>query len=108
MAHISRSIDVAEPVGTVSERWNDFERTPGHTMRGVVPRIRWRAEVLTFEPKGDSTRVTLRIDYDPAGGDAGLSRAVEDTLKGFKSFIESASAGVAAWTLAPAGAGWKS
>lgn len=109
MANISRSIDVQEPVDAVNERWAEFEKLPRCTLAGTEARVRWRAEVLTFEPRGDSTRVTVRIDYDPAGGDAGLSRSIEDTLQAFKTFAESRAAGAAAWpSLAPAGAGWKS
>jgi hypothetical protein len=53
----------------------------------VEARVRWRAEVLTFEPSGDGTRVTLRVDYDASAGDAGLSRALERALEAFRAFL---------------------
>ncbi len=87
MARISRTIEVAEPVDVVSERWAEFERTPRHGIDAAVSRVRWRAEVLTLEPAGDATRLTLRIDYDEASGDVGLARSVERALEGFRSFL---------------------
>lgn len=108
MANISRSIDVAGHVDTLTERWEEFERTPRRAGGGAAARVRWRAEVLTFEPRGDRTRVTLRIDYDPAGGDAGLAQGIEDALQAFQSFVAARSAGPAAWPgLDPALAGAK-
>ena len=75
-------------------------------------RIAWRSAtgaenngIVTFHPQGDgSTRVTVRIEYDPEGlvenvGDAlGLvSRRIEGDLKRFKEFIESRGSATGAW-----------
>jgi uncharacterized membrane protein len=109
LARISRSIEVDEPVGTITEQWNEFERTPRYVARGAVSRVRWRAEVLTFEPTGDGTRVTLRIDYEPSAGDAALSRSVELALEAFRHFLAERSAGGASWRAGPAEPdGWRS
>lgn len=88
MAHITRSIDVDAPVDTIHQQWLRFEKLPRCAAHSMVVNVRWRAEVLTFEPIPAGTRVTLRIDYDPAGGDAGLSRRVEGVLQSFASFFE--------------------
>jgi len=95
VAHITRSIELAEPVGVISERWTEFERTPRYAVGEAQARVRWRAEVLTFEPVGDGTRMTLRIDYEPSAGDSGLSRSVEGALESFRSFLAERIA--AAW-----------
>jgi hypothetical protein len=87
VARIQRTIEVAEPVDVVSERWAEFERTPRHGIDAAVSRVRWRAEVLTFEPAGDGTRLTLRIDYDEAGEGAALARSVERALEAFRVFL---------------------
>jgi hypothetical protein len=108
VAHIARTIELPEPVAVVSERWTEFERTPRYAIHEEEARVRWRAEVLTFEPAGDGTRVTLRIDYDPSAGAAGLSRGVELTLEGFRSFL-SERLGTAAWHgVSPPPGGWRS
>lgn len=96
MANISRSIEVPGHVDTVTERWAEFERMPRRT-GGSTLVVRWRAEVLTFEPRGDRTQVTLRISYDPAGGDAGLAKGIEDALRAFQAFVASRGAGGAGW-----------
>ena len=107
MAHITRTIELAEPVGVVSERWNDFERTQRCDVEQAKARVRWRAEVLTFEPTGDGTRVTLRVDYEPGAGDAGgLSRSIERALEGFRSFLAEQFS-PAAWQAVAEPAGWK-
>jgi hypothetical protein len=106
VAHITKTIELAQPVGVVSERWNEFERTQRCDVEQVKARIRWRAEVLTFEPRGDGTRVTLRVDYDPAAGDAGLSRSIERALEAFRSFLTEQFS-PAAWHSVAAPAGWK-
>ncbi len=45
-------------------RWTEFERSPRYAVGQAVARVRWRAEVLTLEPRGDGTRLTLRIDHE--------------------------------------------
>lgn len=105
MAHISRSIDVPGHVDAITERWAEFERLPRRGGASAAARVRWRAEVLTFEPRDDRTRVTLRISYDPAGGDAGLAQGIEEALQAFESFVASHGTGAALWPgLAVAGA----
>ncbi len=103
MARISRSIEVDEPVDTITARWSEFERTPRDLTGGAVSRIRWRSEVLTFEPTGGGTRVTLRIDYEPSPGDSLLPRAVEAALEAFLMFLTERNAGGVSWRVAPAG-----
>ncbi len=101
MAHITRSIELAEAVGAIAEQWTIFEGTPRYLVGEAVARVRWRAEVLTFEPNDTGTRVTLRIDYDPSDGDAGLSLRVQDALEDFRSFLAERSAGAGAWAGRP-------
>jgi uncharacterized membrane protein len=75
-------------------------------------RIAWYSEgerkqsgIVFFEPVGEnSTRVTLRIDYEPEGvmeetGDklGFVSRRVEGDLQRFKDFIESRGRETGAW-----------
>jgi uncharacterized membrane protein len=74
-------------------------------------RISWRntsgpynAGLVTFQPDGGGTRVTLRIDYEPQGliekiGDAlgFVSRRVEGDLERFKRFIEQRDDSTGAW-----------
>jgi hypothetical protein len=89
LAHVSRSIDVEEPVGSVYEKWTRFDET-APALAEDRARVHWRAEVLSFEPRGSSTCVTLRIEYDPVRNDPGLSRSVERTLEDFRSYLERA------------------
>ncbi len=108
MAHITRSIELAQPVAVISEGWAEFERTPRYGVDTTAARVRWRAEVLTFEPIGDGTRVTLRIDYDPAGGDGGLPRKIEAALEAFRVYLAE-RLGAAGWrALADPVGGWTS
>jgi uncharacterized membrane protein len=75
-------------------------------------RIVWHSEggamqngMVSFTPVGEyTTRVTLRIDYEPEGlveevGDklGFVSRRVEGDLKRFKEFIEARGAETGAW-----------
>jgi uncharacterized membrane protein len=74
-------------------------------------RIAWRntsgpynAGLATFQPAGDGTRVTLRLDYEPTGfleklGDAlgFVSRRVEGDLERFKRFVEERGAPTGGW-----------
>lgn len=107
MAHITRSIELPEPVAVVSEWWTEFERSPRCAVGAMEARVRWRREVLTLEPRGEGTRLTLRIDYEPAMTDPALAPGVEGVLDGFRSFVIERSAG--AWpALAPVPGGWRS
>lgn len=84
------------------------------TITDQVPdkRIAWYSEgerkqsgIVLFEPVNENTtRVTLRIDYEPEGiveesGDklGFVSRRVEGDLKRFKEFIESRGRETGAW-----------
>jgi uncharacterized membrane protein len=74
-------------------------------------RIAWRntsgpynAGLVSFQPDGGRTQVTLRIDYEPQGlvekiGDAlgFVSRRVEGDLQRFKKFIEERGESTGAW-----------
>lgn len=91
MAHIARSIEVDEPVQAIYEQWMRFEELPRCAVHSLEAQVRWRAEVLTFEPRGSCTRVTLRIDYDPDRSDPALPARVERTLEGFRAFVAQAS-----------------
>jgi uncharacterized membrane protein len=93
VAHVARSIEVEEPVQALYEQWMRFEELPRCAEHSLDAHVRWRAEVLTFEPKGSCTRVTLRIEYDPSRPDPALPARVERTLEGFRAFVaESAAA----------------
>jgi len=104
VARVTKSIEVDEPVDTIHELWLQFEDATRSAVHALEANIRWRGEVLTFEPKGSRTRVTLRIDYDPVEGDP-LSHHVERTLESFRLFVEARSAGAAAWPAVVAGEG---
>ena len=103
MAHITRSIEIPEPVGVISEQWTAFERSPAYAVDQAESRVRWRAEVLTFEPLGDTTRVTLRIDYDPTARDAWLPEVIEGTLEDFQAFLAKRTGRQAAQPAVPGG-----
>lgn len=102
MERVTRSIELAESAGTIAEQWWAFERTPRYLLGVALARLRWRAEVLTFEPIGAGTRVTLRIDYEPSGGDAGLSARIDSALEDFRVFLAECRAGAGAWAGLPA------
>jgi uncharacterized membrane protein len=87
VAHIARSIEVDEPVQAIYEQWMRFEELPRCAAHSLEGPVRWRAEVLTFEPRGGGTRVTLRVDYDPSRPDPALPARVERTLEGFRAFV---------------------
>ena len=92
MAHVARSIEVEEPVQAIYERWMRFEELPRCAGHALEAHVRWRAEVLTFEPRGRGTRVTLRVDFDPDRPDPALPARVERTLEGFRAFVAGAPA----------------
>jgi hypothetical protein len=88
VTHIARSIEVDAPVDTIHQEWLRFEDLPRCAAHSLVANVRWRAEVLTLEPTRAGTRITLKIEYDPSGGDAGLPCRLETVLQSFKSFFE--------------------
>ena len=88
MAHITRSIELDAPVDTIHEQWLRFEALPRCAVHSMVANVRWRAEVLTFEPKGNGTRITLKIEYDPTADDEVLSRRLDGVLQSFTAFFE--------------------
>lgn len=109
MAHIEKSIEIRKPVSTVYQEWTEFEEFP-RFLEGLksvgsgATHLRWRAEVLTFAPKGTGTRVTLRIDYDAIGPEVGevlglVSRRLQRDLESFKTSVEDGSAARGAWNL---------
>jgi hypothetical protein len=107
LAHITRSIELPEPVAVVSECWTEFERSSRCAVGVMEARVRWRREVLTLEPRGDGTRLTLRIDYEPALADPALAPGLEGVLEGFRSFVIERITG--GWpAVAPAPGGWRS
>ena len=108
MAYIEKSIEIEKPVGAVYEDWTHFEDFPRvleglKEMQGLADtRLRWRAEVLTFAPRGAGTRVTLRIDYDANGSgiDDALRAAsgrLQRDLELFRTFVEERGEGRGAW-----------
>lgn len=88
MAQIARSIEVAAPVDAVHEEWLHFEERPRCAAHTLTAKVKWRAEVLTLEPTRTGTRITLKIEYDAAGGDPGLSGRLDAALQSFTSFFE--------------------
>src|SRR5512138_2969938 len=87
VAHIARSIDVDAPPDTVHREWLRFEDVPSCPAHALVTNVRWRAEVLTLEPTPRGTRITLKVEYDPAEGDAGLPGRLDTVLRSFRSFF---------------------
>jgi uncharacterized membrane protein len=74
-------------------------------------RIAWRstsgapnAGIVSFQPRGDATRVALRLEAEPqdpvdqAGDSLGLrDRQVKEDLKRFKEFVEQRGVPTGAW-----------
>ena len=88
MAHVSRSIEVDAPVDTVHQQWLRYEAAPGSPAASICAQVRWRAEVLTLEPLGDRTRITLKIEFEPGGAAASLPARMDAALKGFAAARE--------------------
>lgn len=86
MAHVTRAIELEGPPDAVHEQWQRFEALPRSRARSMTAGVRWRAEVLTFEPLGERTRVKLSVEYDAAAGDEALPRRVEAILEAFTAF----------------------
>lgn len=107
MAHIEKFVEIGKPVAAVYQQWAECEDYPrfleGLKEIGLAEaQLRWRAEILTFAPKGTGTRVTLRIDYDAIG--AGVERALQFVARRlqrdldlFQRLAEEADADRASW-----------
>lgn len=89
MMRIAQSIEVTEPVSVAYEQWMRFEQVPVPAVDEIEAHLRWRSEVLTFEPRGEGTRVTLRIDYEPSESDGELTARLRGALEDFRAFLES-------------------
>ncbi len=96
MAQVARAVEVSAPVETIERQWERFESLPRCPAHGVVANVKWRAEVLTFEPIATGTRITLKIEYAPGGGEAALPRRVDAALQAFLSFLGLARADASA------------
>jgi uncharacterized membrane protein len=107
VAHIEKSIEVRKPVGAVYQDWTEFEEFPrfleGLKEVGLAgTQLHWRAEVLTFAPKGSGTRLTVRIDYDAIGAEIGdvlglVSRRLQRDLEAFKTSVEGGKVAHGPW-----------
>ena len=88
MAQVKRSIEVGAPAERVHEEWLRFEDLPRCPAHALAVNVRWRAEVLSFQPISSGTRITLKLEFDPGGADEGLPRRLEAVLKSFTAFFE--------------------
>jgi hypothetical protein len=88
MAQVIRSIEVDAPVDAVHAEWLRFEELPRCAAHTLTAGLRWRAEVVTFEPIGPRTRVKLRVEYEPTGAEATLPLRMETVLQAFAYFRE--------------------
>jgi hypothetical protein len=87
MAHIKRWIELDGRADDIHEQWLRFEalpRCPAHALK-LPPR--WRAEVLTFHPVGERTRVEMKIEFEPTGAEAALPRSLDAVLQSFLAFL---------------------
>ncbi len=88
MAQVTRAVEVNAPVETIQRQWECFESLPRCAAHCVVANVKWRAEVLTFEPIKAGTRITLKIEYEPGGCEAALPRRIDAALQSFVSFFQ--------------------
>jgi hypothetical protein len=88
MAQVIRSIEVDGPVDAVHAEWLRFEEVPRCAAHTLTAGVRWRAEVLTFEPLGSRTRVKLRVEYEPTDEEQALPLRMEAVLQAFAYFRE--------------------
>ncbi len=88
MAKIARAVEVNAPVDAIQRQWERFEDLPRCDAHSLVANVRWRAEVLTFEPIETGTRISLKIEYEPGGYDAALPSRLESVLRSFVTFLE--------------------
>lgn len=77
------------PVETIERRWERWEALPCSAVHAVVANVKWRAEVLTFEPIASGTRIKLKIEYEPGGCEAALPGRIDAALEGFVAFLAS-------------------
>ncbi len=89
MAHITKTVDVDAHVDSVHQQWLRFEAMPASGYSRIVSGVRWRAEVLTFQPLPEGTRVILKIEFDPATADPELAERMERVLHRFAGFVGS-------------------
>jgi hypothetical protein len=88
VAHVQRSIEVDAPVETIEQEWQRFEDLPRCAAHSLHVNVRWRAEVLTIEPTPSGARITLKIEFEPSGGEGALPCRLEATLRSFATFLE--------------------
>ncbi len=88
MAQIARAVEVDVPVAVIEEQWQRFEGLPRCPAHSLTANVKWRAEVLTFEPIDTGTRITLKVEYQPGGAEAGLPCRIDAVLQSFVSFLE--------------------
>ncbi len=87
MAQIARAVEVDAPVETIQRQWERFEELPRSAIHSLTANVKWRAEVLTFEPIRTGTRISLKIEFEPGGGDAALPRRIDSVLQSFVSVL---------------------
>ncbi len=87
MAQVERAVEVNAPVSTIEQRWERFEALPCCALHGVTANVKWRAEVLTFEPIAAGTRIKLKIEYQPGGCEAALPARIDAALESFVAFL---------------------
>ncbi len=87
MAQIARAVEVDVPVGVIEEQWQRWEDMPRCAAHSLTANVKWRAEVLTFEPIDRGTRITLKVEYEPGGAEAGLPSRIDAALQSFVSFL---------------------
>ncbi len=92
MAQVERAVEVNAPVETIERRWERFEALPCCAVHGVVANVKWRAEVLTFEPIESGTRIKLKIEYEPGGCEAALPSRIDAALASFVAFLSAGRA----------------
>ncbi len=88
MAQIARAVDVNAPVEVIQAQWERFEELPRCAVHSLTENVKWRAEVLTFEPLRVGTRISLKIEYEPGESDGVLPRRLESVLASFVAFVE--------------------
>jgi hypothetical protein len=88
MPQIARTVEVNAPVELIEQQWQSFEELPRCAAHTLTVNVKWRAEVLTFEPIRTGTRITLKVEYEPGGAESRLPSRLDAVLQGFVSFLE--------------------